>query len=580
LSRIQVLSTDVREKIAAGEVVESAFSVVKELIENSIDAVANQINVQVLESGFKKIMVQDDGEGIFRDDLQLAIQDHATSKIKDVHDIEKIYSYGFRGEALASISAISDLTILSRKKEESLGGKLTKKAGDLKIEDYAGSPGTTIIVDNLFYNIPARKKFLKSPRVELRYLREIFLKMALVNPGVDFTLDVEGKRQFTLPKAVDLAERVRQIYGPEMVNNLYFAELQDLKVKIKGFFSKPNYLKSSRNWQFFYINGRPVDYKYLGFLLSKGYEAVAFKGQYPVGLIFMEIPSELIDVNIHPAKREVKLFDQKYIDNLILSLVKKVLNQEHNLESRNFSPVENFNGKLKPETIKGDNFKQNQLFKAPLTPSLNKNKADFFQKTSQPFPSSALSPAEDDFKIIGVIFYTYIVIEKDDSLHYLDFHAAHERMIYDQLLKKNKEIEKQELIFPEVLELPLEDYRLILEYKDNLADFGFMVEDFSDQSVKVTTVPVIGRKIKAEEIIKNFLEAVKEERDNNFDFREKIVSSIACQAAKRAGDYLSSSEMEQMVKKIFKGQHEMRCPHGRPYLYKIKKDELARLFKR
>ncbi|HPQ54244.1 MAG TPA: DNA mismatch repair endonuclease MutL, partial [Spirochaetota bacterium] len=281
MKRIRVLPDSVKNKIAAGEVVEGPFSVLKELMENAIDSGAGVIDVEVSGSGLKKILVRDNGEGISREDLPLTIQEHATSKIVTVEDIETITTCGFRGEALSSISSISKFTLLSRSGAEQLGGRLESEGERVDVSDYAGPPGTTAIVENLFYNIPARKKFMKSPSAEMRSIRQTFLRTALAWPAISFSLTIDDDRKLTLPAVDDTAERITQIYGKGVGNGLYYEKLRDIRVAVEGYVSGPDYFKSSRSMQMIYVNRRPVEYKYLGFLLSRGYEAILKKGQYP-----------------------------------------------------------------------------------------------------------------------------------------------------------------------------------------------------------------------------------------------------------------------------------------------------------
>jgi DNA mismatch repair protein MutL len=340
IRRIQLLSESVTTKLSAGEVGEGPFSAVKERVENSLDAGATRVEVHAGMSGLKRISVSDNGHGILRDDAALALRDHATSKIGDVHDIEGITTYGFRGEALSSISSISEVTLLTRHASEELGARVQGREGENSFSDYAGPTGTTVIVENLFFNVPARKKFLKSPQTEMRYIRETFISMALANPAVHFSLDSDGKKTLNFPAVKDISERLRQVYGNEVYEGCYFEELSDIKVRISGMLSKPDCLKASRTMQQLFINGRPVEYRYLGYLLSRAYEAVALHGKYPVGILFLEIDPALVDVNIHPAKREVKLFDGRYIDSLILQLANKALNRIHSMNTLPFSSAE------------------------------------------------------------------------------------------------------------------------------------------------------------------------------------------------------------------------------------------------
>ncbi len=584
MKRIKVLSDSVRKKIAAGEVVEGPFSVIKELVENSIDAGATEIDVQVQDSGLKKILVRDNGEGIHPGDIELVITDYATSKIDDVFDIDKIDTYGFRGEAVSSISSISDITILSRRHELETGVRLVSSHKGVETGDFAGPAGTTVIVDNLFYNVPARKKFLKSRRSELRFIRETFLRAALPCPGISFTLDVDGKRHITLPGASSPDERIEQIYGKEILDNLYFESMQDIKVKIAGFFSQPGFMRSTRSMQLLFINGRPVEFRYMGFILMKAYEAIAGRGKHPAAIVFIHIEPELIDVNIHPAKREVKVFDQKYLESLIFKLAEKALNRKHSLSGKMFREEENDiretagvssspAGSVSTPPGTGNLFGGKQLFhRSPGFPGreLVSEGAELYRELT----------GDENSRILGVAFGTYVVVEQGDALNFIDFHAAHERFIYDRLRERGGEIESQVLAFPVMVELPLDEYSLVLENFQILREMGFDIDDFSDNSVTVRSVPGITGEIDVKEFLSDFAESVKREEGSGTDFRDALAKSAACHSAKRSGDRLSGHDLELLVRDAFSGKHEMRCPHGRPFIYSISKSDFERMFSR
>jgi DNA mismatch repair protein MutL len=594
MPRIQILPESVKNKIAAGEVVEGPFSIVKELLENSIDAEASVIDVEIFDSGLKKISVRDNGTGIHRDDLPLAVQNHATSKIKDISDIERICSFGFRGEALASISSISRLSIISRTNEEDIGAKLACFNEKTELTDYAGATGTTVIIENLFYNIPARKKFLKSKSAELRKTREVFLKTALSKPAISFSLSIDEKRAFTLTSVSTIKERMEQIYGKQTIEHLNFEKLKD-KAEISGFFSKPDFLKSSRSMQSLYVNGRPVEYKYLGFLLSKTYEAIAPKGSHPAAIIFINIEPELIDVNIHPAKKEIKFFDQNYINSLIMRLGGKTLGKTHtlNIERLNYG---------KPLYHTGTN--QNAAINEPAQfafnyessnqqhgLTINKKAEEYdnltqrmFIKEAEKFYTTAKTIHSihyiHNFKYLGIIFDTYIVVELNDALNFIDFHAAHERYLYDEILNAGSKPETQNLIFPNIIELSIEDYQIFLEKKDYLLNAAFDVDIFSDNSVVVRGIPAIVKDLDIEGFFTDIIDALKNDADHMLDVKKAIAEKAACHSAKRSGDSLTAEDAELIASRALSGEYEKRCPHGRPYIFKLEKNDLEKVFKR
>ncbi len=593
VDRIKLLPDSVKKKIAAGEVVEGPFSVIKELMENSIDAGASRVDVQVLEGGLRKITVRDDGRGMYREDVPLAVMEHATSKIVDIHDIESIGSYGFRGEALSSISSVSKLTILSRRADEESGARLTGTGEGFETADYAGPPGSTIIVENLFYNVPARKKFLKSVRTEQRFIREIFLKIALPHPEIAFTLDVDENRLLTLNKAGGIEERLGQIYGNSIMDDLYSVTLQDLKVTMSGFLSRPHYLRPNRAMQILYVNRRPVEHRYLGFLLSKAYEAVAARGKHPAGIILIDIDPRLVDVNIHPAKKEVKLFDSHYIDRLILALGEKAVSREHRVEGRLFTP--GTASLQRPPAPQRGASSINHFQESPPSGDLGGSSifdgaaaSPGIMERSGISPSSYIKDAAELYddvegskvpRIIGVAFGTYIILEKEQLLYFIDFHAAHERIIYDAIMEKNEAPESQRLAFPQIMELSLDDHALVLENIDIFSENGFDIEDFSDNSIKISSVPAAARGADAADLMTDFLESVRGEYRVS-DLREKMAATVACHAAKRAGDRLSLGDMEALVKSIFGAERRLVCPHGRPFVYRMEKGDIERMFKR
>jgi len=593
MERIRLLPDSVKKKIAAGEVVEGPFSVIKELVENAIDAGASHVDVQVLEGGLRKITVRDDGRGMHRDDVPLAVMEHATSKIEDIHDIERISSYGFRGEALSSISSVSRLTILSRRADEATGARLAGADGAVEVSDYAGPAGTTVIVENLFYNVPARKKFLKTVRTETRFIREIFVKLAIPHPEIAFSLDVDDDRQVTLNRAGSVEERLGQIYGGSIMDDLYRVELQDLKVSMRGFLSKPHYLRSNRAMQMLYVNNRPVEYRYLGFLLSRAYEAVAPRGKYPAGIIFIDIDARLVDVNIHPAKKEVKLFDGHYIDRLILALGEKAVSREHAVRDAVFSP--GTSDKQRPPTPPGGAYSINNANPSPPPGDLggrlmfgeNFGRMSSWERGGFS-PSTYVKDAADLYhdieesrktRIIGVAFGTYIILEKEGHLYFIDFHAAHERILYDALLAKGDAPENQRLAFPRIMELSVEDHALVMENIEIFSENGFDIEDFSDNSIKISSVPEIARDADAADLVTDFLESVRGEYRAS-DVRERIAATVACHGAKRAGDRLTERDMETLVAELFGKERQLVCPHGRPFVYRMEKGDIERMFKR
>jgi DNA mismatch repair protein MutL len=591
MNRIKILPDSMKRKIAAGEVVEGPFSVVKELIENSLDAGSTEIDVEVQESGLKRILVRDNGIGIFREDLPLSVREYATSKIEHLGDIDRILSYGFRGEALSSISSISQLTILTKSPDEDSGSRLVNSDGSVEIHDYAGPNGTTVIVENLYYNVPARKKFLKARSTELRRVRETFLRIALSNSGVSFSFSVDGKRQITLPSSDEVSDRIQQIYGEGILDKLYFDRMRDIKVEISGYLSKPDFLKSSRSMQILFVNKRPVEYRYLGYLLSRAYEAIAAKGQHPVALLFIDIDPSLIDVNIHPAKKEIKFFDQGYIDKFIIHLSRKVLNRVH-VARDVFKPGLDSADKVFVDAVEHENdpssrqlFLEGESIRGDSGEGIE-NRDDYSHR-KEPFRSFIRDVSElysrieeRGLRVLGIVFNSYIMAEDGMSIIIIDFHAAHERIIFDSLMRGELYTETQEIMFPRLIELSVEDYLVIQQCLPLLKEIGFDIEGISDNSVIIRGVPTVGRGIDVEAFFYEIVDSLKSERDIRENMRRMIFEKVACHSAKRSHDDLTEDDIILIIRASLSGMHDLRCPHGRPYVYRIEKKDLERIFKR
>jgi DNA mismatch repair protein MutL len=571
---IKMLSDNVTHMIAAGEVVEGPHSVVKELVENAIDAESQKINIVIEDSGFSRIVVSDDGHGIFRDDIVLTVKEHATSKIVDIDDLQSISSYGFRGEALSSIASVSDITILSRRSGEQFGSRLDNRNGRIVVTDYAGSSGTTVIVENIFFNIPARKKFQKSPQSESRLIREVVVRSAIPNYKISFSCTINGKEVIDCEAVRDRGERIQQLFGIEEMNSLLKESLSDISVSIEGYISKPHCAKASRNLQYLFVNDRPVEMKNFSFFLSKGYESAIPQGRYPAGIIFIYIKPDLIDVNIHPAKREIKFFDSRYIESLIIGLVKKAIgNKVQQLEAGDLN-----------KTPKSNKIYFNNENAETSTYSLLKENHDLLSFGCSDVVGNE-SDIEDisennDFKIIGILFKTFILVENINEFVIIDFHAAHERIIYDRINSINDDHDMQSIAFPEHIELSPIMFERANELIDELRSKGFDIAPFSESSIIIYGIPSILSGCSVKDFIIDLIETYGNDNDR-IKLKQHIISArIACHASRRAGDRISNEEMYFLVKQIQSGKYEFTCPHGRPYMYVMKKTEIEKLFSR
>ncbi len=579
VGRIQILPDEVQHKIAAGEVVEGPFSIIKELIENSLDAGATNIDVEIEEAGMKKILVRDDGGGIFREDMPFVAKEHATSKIRNIEDIYEIGTFGFRGEALSSIASISELTIMSRRREERIGAKLTSRNGACEVGDYAGAAGCTVIAENLFFNVPARKKFLRSPQYELRAIKDVFCKTAIASPNVSFRLIIDGKTNSVLPRVSSVRERIGQIFGDGVMAHLIEGELMDLRASIVGLVSGPAFHRPNRSLQYLYVNGRPIEYKSLGFLLSKSYESMLRHGEHPAAFLFIRIEASLLDVNVHPAKKEVRFFDQNYVNSLILNVVRKCLGGgPHHIPDAvpqgssirpAFRPVDNTktaNEESIRELVFGEASKMTLLSPSVMRSAVEEDQASY-------------TVDESGSMKVEVLFDTYLVVLDDEGLVLIDYHAAHERILFDALMDEAYAGDSQALLFPHPLELSPVECERVLEKQEFLHDAGFEIEEIGKHAIAVRGIPAVASSINIDEFFQDVAGA--DEKSLSFNQLKKIIAEkIACHAAFRAGDGISHKDARDIASRVLSGNHETRCPHGRPFLYRFGKSEFDKMFKR
>ncbi|MDA3901201.1 MAG: DNA mismatch repair endonuclease MutL [Spirochaetes bacterium] len=580
-THIRELPDHVKRMIAAGEVIEGPHSVVKELIENSIDSEADRITIKIEDGGMQRIVVTDNGCGIVPEELSLAIAEHATSKIGTVDDIQSIYSYGFRGEALSSIASISHITILSKPDGVDTGARLICRES-IEIAPFAGPTGTTVIVEHLFYNTPARKKFMKARSTEIRKIRESCTKLALAHPEIAFVLESDGKQLFSLQKTETVRNRISDLFGGAEGESLYSGSVSDMQVSLTGYISSPSNLKRSRLYQHLFVNNRPVDYRNLSFHANRAYDAMLPHGSHPALYLFLQIPPNLIDVNVHPCKREIKLFDSRYIESLIYGFIKKTLGEHElsvgsvnlNTDRSSDSEIHDINSERQTTAV----FKQAEKIEKIETGETNS--PDIFKD------GRSLYNDLQDWNYLGTIFRTYILIEKDNSLKILDFHAAHERIQYDRLRKNVGQVTVQKLIFPEEYSVTPDKFSILTENLDLLRSLGFDIDIFSEESLIINGVPIGIDPGQATICIDQFLEAAvdvtidKNAKDYFDEIRDRAIERIACHSAKRAGDPMNRSDAEALISMVFSGAYELRCPHGRPFVVDISRSELVKLFRR
>lgn len=577
---IKVLADNVINQIAAGEVVTRPASCVKELVENSIDANAQHITINIIAAGKKLIEIKDDGCGMDEVDCENAFLRHATSKITSIDDLNYVETMGFRGEALAAISSVSRVEIMTKTENDNLGTFLYLEAGKIKKkEKVAINKGTAIKVMDLFFNTPVRLKFLKTNYTEELHIIETVLGIALANIGISFKLITDEKEILFFPKDADLKERIRLYFNKEISDNLIEINNLSDNIKVYGFVGKPQISRNDRNAQFLFVNKRNVTSKRLNYAIYDGFSTHLMKGKYPVSFIFIDINPSLIDVNVHPTKAEVKFKDEGKIYNMIkqavadgllysdLSVQQPAINSVYDVKKE----IEN---SIKDYFINEADANPQTLFKSKPFEVKHQDKKIEVKSDSKEYLY---------IKVIGQLNKTYIIGEDDENLVLIDQHAAHEKVLYEKITKEinNDNVRLQELLIPEIIEVNQHEKKIIQNNISVFKKIGFEIEEFGEKEFKITTHPVIIRSKAATLFVREAISLlIEKEKAENEEVLKKIISTLACRAALKAGDELSNQEIEGLLKEYFEISSPYSCPHGRPAIIKISFYELEKMFKR
>ena len=658
---IKILDESVSNIIAAGEVVENPASMIKEMIENSLDAKATVIKIEVFKGG-TEVKINDNGMGMDKEDTLLSIERHATSKISTKEDVFNLQTYGFRGEALASIAAVSKLTITTRSASSSTGYRIGSYGGVVrKFEEVSRNPGTEIEVRDLFYNTPARKKFLRKESTEYNKIRDIVLKEALANTEVAFILELDGKSAInTSGRGID--NTILELFGKSVLRNLNKFEY--------GYLGNVEILRSSKDYIFTYINKRYVKSSTIERAVIDGYYTKLMKGKYPFAIIFFDIDPKEIDVNVHPSKKIVKFSNDKAIYRQLkdsideffyhndrenwqpnIDLLKQNINVENKEEkikdlfsdevikgeSQKFFSFETHDGKFGninneienetgnlPETEIGKNYgveesnadnyviseetvvhenKENEDFSVSYSekwsekqhseiPEIRENNFSQAEKTerydnrernNEGYKVGTFERHEGrqvEYNILGQIFDTYILVGKNDDLEIYDQHIIHERILYEELKDKfyNRRLGSQQLLIPQKIEVTAVEKSIISENQEIFSEFGFDIDQFSDNEMLLRAVPAFDFREDVKNVLQKLLEDLKNENEIK-DLRENIIISMSCKGAVKAGQKLDMGEMRNMVRRL----HEVgkyTCPHGRPIIVKLTKNDLDKMFGR
>ncbi len=640
---IKVLDESVSNMIAAGEVVENPASMIKELLENSLDAESKNIKIDV-KNGGKHVIISDDGKGMSQEDLLMSVERHATSKIRKKEDLYNLFTYGFRGEALSSIAAVSKMILSSKDEDSSVGSTVNVSGGKITgLKEVQRNRGTTIEIKDLFFNTPARLKFLRKATTEYMNIKDIVIQEALGNADVAITLILDDKVSIkTTGNGLDNA--VVEIFG----NNV----LKNCKKFSMGYLGNGSLYRSTKDSIFTFVNGRMVKSKLIENAVIDGYYTKLMKGKYPFAIIFLEIDPQEVDVNVHPSKKIVKFSDEKFIYEKILREIENTFERDDKFVSPTFeekqednsfldfaefskfvplkaenkqfedievekyekkdvtdnkfeikestslekdisrtleipqkTPIENkkieefevndsensFNwlGKEKKEEKIIENIEEEKLIREDIKEEKLEKKDNNFQKKNKKI----------DFKVLGQIFNSFILVERDGILEIYDQHIVHERILYENLKEEysNKEVSSQQLLVPIRVLVDPRERELVFENIDSFTKFGFEIDEFGDNEILIRAVPIMNFRDSIENIFREILRNLKE--DKSKDIRENIIISMSCRGAVKANEKLTQEEMEIMVEKLHE-IGEYTCPHGRPIIIKITMNDLEKLFKR
>lgn len=595
MAKIKVLSEEVASKIAAGEVVQRPESVVKELIENSIDADAKSVEIEVKDAGKTLIRVTDDGVGMAQEDAVLAFQQHATSKIASYQDLENVATLGFRGEALYSVAAVSQVEVKTKTEGEDAAVHLRIEGGKLgKPSRAAHGTGTTVIVKNLFYNTPARRNFMKANPTEFRHIYQTVSRYAIAFPEIGFKLR-SGDEVVLRAKSGTVRGRLDEIFGERFTESLVAFEEDYDHLKISGFLGKPEYTKRTRGEQFLFLNKRYVVSKAINHAAFSAYENLIDKGDFPFFVIFIELPQNEVDVNVHPSKLEVKFRDERSIYGAIRSATRSALVRSDLVPEL---AIANGSGKfvsrITTESSRGgivpvmfnprpaQRYIEDERIADAVDPLFALRFPQNRASTVDGEPASHGETVDSSASIIYQLHNKYIISQISTGLLVVDQHAAHERVIYERTLKRFDEQGQntQQLLFPVSLNLDPADFTVVQEIIADLNQMGFSIKLFSGSTVVLDGVPVDLKPGRENTILTEIIEEYKRDSDLRLTPREKLCKTFACKAAVKAGDYLTTEEMESLLDQLFKAEVPYVCPHGRPVLVKIPLLELDKKFGR
>lgn len=634
MTSIKLLDKKTVEKIAAGEVIERPASIAKELIENSLDAGAKNIVVEIKDGGKSYIRVTDDGTGIDPEDIELAFKRHSTSKIVSLEDLYSITSLGFRGEALSSVSHVAKIEIMTKTEDSHSGLSALIEEGSVISKNIVGTPkGTTMIVRDLFYNLPVRKKFLKSNISESNQVTDIVYKIALGNSDVSFRLIKDNKITLKTSRNNRPLDHIYSVLGKEFKDNLINIRLKNENLSINGYISNNKLYRSNRSHQYIYVNGRYISNKDITDAIEKNYKSIIPLNRFPVFILFIDIDPKIIDINIHPTKQEIKFIDENIVFESLskiteknlrqaisipqINFKKKSLKQENNLPNL-FEISKSNNDKNKKNDIEKDlvvkDFTNNQVENKAIKFNENhtlvsREDSSFFIGEDECFEfqnveilkNSNIDEIEDknkarnnklsdtrnilsNLKPLGVVFKTYILSEDklNQKLYFIDQHAAHERVMYEKYLNefKNEAINVQQLLVPEIIELTSLEMSKFSKNIDFFKALGLDVDKFGKNNIAIRAVPLVFGKPNIKNLFYDILDNMDNDVDSSYDFNLDRIMKLACTKAIKAGDSMSEIEIISLFEDLKKAKNPNSCPHGRPTILEMSKKDIEKGFLR
>ncbi len=635
-AEVKLLDQNTANQIAAGEVVEKPASVVKELVENALDAGADKIEVTIFEGGTQYIRVADNGSGMTEANARLAVLRHATSKIRAAEDLMSLHTLGFRGEALPSIASVSNFQLLTRPADEEFATSIRIDGGeDMECQQSGGQAGTTVIVENLFFNVPARRKFLRTNATEGRYINELLTRLALSRPEVRFKLVSNDKEVLSTPGNGSLFDTITALYGKKVSDELLKVDFAGTDIKISGYIGKPTLLKGTRQWQTFMVNGRIINNRMMSKAIDHAYQSQIPKSGFPFAVLMVEVDTHSIDVNVHPQKSEIKFSDDSVVYKALYKALTDALTrpmsakpqQELNLlpdsELAVFKPVGQgiitddapvtpapapvpqpaprpaYADVFKP----ADTPKPAPAYEKPVQPSVWKE-PEYTYKPPKVEPVYTISEAREEFKKqdavtdnvigftdtdnetnaiwpIGQVDKTFIIAQSEDTLYLIDQHAAHERILYDKFVNAHNDIPAQTMLMPLYLDVAAHDVELIEQHREDFLRLGVDIEPAGEDVLRVSSLPTDIKAEGAEDFIREITKMLSEMKNiSPSDLRQNMLHMMACKAAIKAGEVLNMRQMRQLIIDLCNTEHPFTCPHGRPCMIEISSAELYKMFKR